>query len=78
MVGRLFIGVMLLLLAGLVQSQGSVSQTCAQLGFKPGARGHTDCVNQNSKVDGRGAPKPASPTPAANAPVVPELTAAQR
>jgi formylglycine-generating enzyme required for sulfatase activity len=58
--------------------QESVSQTCAKLGFKPGSRGHTDCVNQNSGVGGRVAPKPANPAPAAKAPVVPELTTAQR
>ena len=53
------------------RGQAGVSQTCAQLGFKPGSRGHTDCVNENSGVGGRVAPK-------AKAPVVPEPTAAQR
>ena len=60
------------------RGQDSVSQTCAQLGFKPGTKGHTDCVNQNSGAGSRVAPKPANPAPAAKAPVVPELTAAQR
>ena len=55
---------------------GGVSQTCAQLGFKPGTKGHTDCVNQNSG-GGKVAPKLVSPAPAAKA-VAPELTAAQR
>ena len=32
------------------RGQAGVSQTCAQLGFKPGTKGHTDCVNQNSGV----------------------------
>ena len=57
--------------------ESAVSKTCAQLGFKLGTKGHTDCVNQNSGTGGvKAAPKPASP--AAKAPVVPELTAAQR
>ena len=58
-------------------AQESVSQTCANLGFKPGSRGHTDCVNLNS--GGRVAPKPANPAPAVKAPVaVPVITAEQR
>ena len=61
-----------------IAQTSSVSQTCAQLGFKPGTKGHTDCVNQNSRVDGQVAPKPASPTPAAKAPTVPVITAEQR
>ena len=61
-----------------IAQASSVSQTCAQLGFKPGTKGHTDCVNQNSRVDGQVAPKPASPAPAAKAPVVPVITAEQR
>ena len=60
------------------RGQAGVSQTCAQLGFKPGTKGHTDCVNQNSGVGGRVAPKPANPAPAAKAPVVPVITAEQR
>ena len=63
------------------RGQAGVSQTCAQLGFKPGTKGHTDCVNQNSGVGGnKAAPKPASPAPApaAKAPVVPVITAEQR
>ena len=60
------------------RGQAGVSQTCAQLGFKPGTKGHTDCVSQNSGVGGRVAPKPANPAPAAKAPVVPELTPNQR
>ena len=60
------------------RGQASVSQTCAQLGFKPGTKGHTDCVSQNSGVGGRVAPKPANPAPAAKAPVVPVITAEQR
>ena len=58
-------------------AQESVSTTCASLGFKPGSKGHTDCVIQNS--GGRVAPKAASPAPAAKAPVaVPVITAEQR
>ena len=58
-------------------AQESVSQTCANLGFKLGSRGHTDCVNLNS--GGRVAPKPANPAPAVKAPVaVPVITAEQR
>ena len=38
------------------RGQDSVSQSCAQLGFKPGTKGHTDCVNQNSG-GGKAAPK---------------------
>ena len=58
-------------------AQESVSTTCASLGFKPGSKGHTDCVNLNSA--GRVAPKPASPAPAAKAPeAVPVITAEQR
>ena len=62
------------------RGQAGVSQTCAtELGFKPGSRGHTDCVNQNSGVGGnKAAPKPANPAPAAKAPVVPVITAEQR
>jgi len=72
-------------LSSTARAQESVSQTCANLGFKPGSRGHTDCVNQNS--GGRVAPKPANPAPAVKAIIppqevkvqaVPELTAAQR
>ena len=65
-------------LSSTARAQESVSQTCANLGFKPGSRGHTDCVNQNSGVGGRAAPKPANPAPAAKAPIVPVLTAEQR
>ncbi len=43
-------------LSSAARGQESVSQTCANLGFKPGSRGHTDCVNLNS--GGRVAPKP--------------------
>ena len=68
---------MLVVLPSAARGQDSVSQTCAQLGFKPGTKGHTDCVNQNSG-GGKAAPKPANPAPAAKAPLVPELTAAQR
>ena len=62
------------------RGQAGVSQTCAtELGFKPGTKGHTDCVNQNSGVGGnKAAPKPANPAPAAKAPVVPVITAEQR
>ena len=61
------------------RGQDSVSQTCAQLGFKPGTKGHTDCVNQNSGAgSGKAAPKSVNAAPATKAPVVPELTAAQR
>ena len=60
------------------RGQAGVSQTCAQLGFKPGTKGHTDCVNQNSGVGSRVAPKPVNPAPAAKAPVVPVITAEQR
>ena len=53
-----------------------VSQSCAQLGFKPGSQGHTNCVNQNSGAGGnKAAPKPAAKAPVL---VIPELTAAQR
>jgi formylglycine-generating enzyme required for sulfatase activity len=68
-------------LSSTVSAQESVSQTCANLGFKLGSRGHTDCVNQNSGAGGnKAAPKPASPAPApaAKAPVVPVITAEQR
>ena len=61
-----------------IAQTSSVSQSCAQLGFKPGSQGHTNCVNQNSGSAGGGnkaAPKPAAKAPAA---VAPELTAAQR
>ena len=74
----LILAVTLGVLSSTVRAQESVSQTCANLGFKLGSRGHTDCVNQNSGVGGRAAPKPANPAPAAKAPIVPELTAAQR
>ena len=74
----LMLAVTFAVLSSPASAQENVSQTCAQLGFKPGSRGHTDCVNQNSGVGGRVAPKPANPAPAAKAPVVPELTAAQR
>ena len=57
-------------------AQESVSQTCANLGFKLGSRGHTDCVNLNS--GGRVAPKPANPAPAVKAPTVLVITAEQR
>ena len=61
------------------RGQAGVSQTCAQLGFKPGTKGHTDCVNQNSGVGGnKAALKPANPAPAVKAPVVPVITAEQR
>ena len=66
------------LLPSTARAQDSVSQTCAQIGFKPGTKGHTDCVNLNSGVGSRVAPKPAVPAPALKAPVVRELTAAQR
>ena len=47
-------------------AQESVSQTCANLGFKLGTKGHTDCVNQNSGVgSGKTAPKPANSAPVA-------------
>ena len=67
-------------LSSVARGQAGVSQTCAQLGFKPGTKGHTDCVNQNSGVgSGKAALKPVgpAPAPAAKAPVavVPELTA---
>ncbi len=61
-----------------IAQTSSVSQSCAQLGFKPGSQGHTNCVNQNSGSAGGGskaAPKPAAKAPVA---VAPELTAAQR
>ena len=63
-------------LSSAARGQESVSQTCANLGFKLGSRGHTDCVNLNS--GGRVAPKPANPAPAVKAPVVPVITAEQR
>ena len=64
-------------LSSTARAQESVSQTCANLGFKLGSRGHTDCVNLNS--GGRVAPKPANPAPAVKAPVaVPVITAEQR
>jgi formylglycine-generating enzyme required for sulfatase activity len=48
------------MLSSPARAQAGVSQTCAQLGFKPGSRGHTDCVNQNSGVGSvKAAPKPA-------------------
>ena len=47
---------MLMVLSSTARGQDSVSQTCAQLGFKPGTKGHTDCVNQNSG-GGKAAPK---------------------
>ena len=54
------------------------SQNCAQLGFKLGSRGRTDCVNQNSGASsGKVAPKPTNPAPAAKA-AAPELTASLR
>ena len=77
----LLLAVTVAVLSSAARGQAGVSQTCAQLGFKLGTKGHTDCVNQNSGVGGnKAAPKPASPAPApaAKAPVVPELTAAQR
>ena len=49
------------------RGQDSVSQTCAQLGFKPATKGHTDCVNQNSGLAGN-----------KKAPIVPVITAEQR
>ena len=70
--------VTLAVLSSAARGQPGVSQTCAQLGFKPGTKGHTDCVNQNSGVGSRVAPKPANPAPAAKAPVVPVITAEQR
>ena len=36
--------------------ESAVSKTCAQLGFKLGTKGHTDCVNQNSG-GGKATPK---------------------
>ena len=50
--------VTLAVLSSPARGQAGVSQTCAQLGFKPGTKGHTDCVNQNSGVgSGKAAPK---------------------
>ena len=72
----LMLAVTLGVLSSPARGQAGVSQTCAQLGFKPGTKGHADCVNQNS--GGRVAPKPANPAPAAKAPVVPVITAEQR
>ena len=65
-------------LSSAARGQAGVSQTCAQLGFKPGTKGHTDCVNQNSGVGSRVAPKPVNPAPAAKAPTVLVITAEQR
>ena len=70
----LMLAVTFAVLSSAARGQDSVSQTCAQLGFKPGTKGHTDCVNQNSGAGARIAPKPANPAPATKAPIVPELT----
>ena len=75
----LMLAVTFAVLSSAARGQAGVSQTCAQLGFKPGTKGHTDCVNQNSGVGGnKAAPKPANPAPAVKAPVVPVITAEQR
>ena len=58
--------VTLAVLSSAARGQTGVSQTCAQLGFKPGTKGHTDCVDQNS---GEGSAKAARKI---------ELTDAQR
>ena len=72
---HLLIGLMLFASAA-AQSQDKFSQSCAQLEFKNGAQGHTDCLITGGRV--LIAQNTVNPAAAAKPKPVPELAAAQR